>query len=134
MWHILWRTIVFSWVRFIGIIALLVFAQRFEVSPLPDWTLTVFVYLMQFVITWKAAEHVFKSRKPDTRAVAVVTVGFIALEWLYESLFYVTFIDRTWRQAIGQVTAWTFLVFLVYAFAVVFAAHRAQKKSDQAVG
>jgi hypothetical protein len=117
--------------RFFAIVLLVLFSQRFEVSPLPEWTLYAFVYLMQFAVTYWASQWVFGAAVPAWREFGVVAVVFLGLEWFYEALMAVWFADQSWREVWGQVSWFTLWIFLLYLMGVFIAFERVRHRKPK---
>lgn len=123
------KTLLISLLRFVAIMGLVIFVQHFEVSPLPDWTLTLFAYLMQILITYLAARWVFRKRTPGTRETIVVAAMFVLLEILYESGLYLYLTDYYWSGLPGNFQWPTLLISALYVVTVAGAAWQARKKN-----
>lgn len=120
--RIFFRTLWASLWRFVLVFALAVFVQRFDVSPLPIWTLFTFAYLAQALFMYGATYWVLKKR-PFTRRAAWWTVGSLTLlQIFFECLFFLG--SRGWRftelgQTFNEQTIYLAFLYLVAgAFAV----------------
>lgn len=56
---------------FLAWLLIRVWEQRFEVSPLPVWTLTAFVYLVLLLVAFLLAYRLFRHEEVHTHAVTV---------------------------------------------------------------
>lgn len=91
-------------------VVLRVWEPNFEVSPLPDWTLTVFIFLMLFVIsTWLSKwllKHHLLDQKHLIGAIALLVGG--ALVWELGLTLYLSGTKGmvamfNWRFLVGMI-------------------------------
>lgn len=95
-----------SLLRFVGLIGLLLWYQNFEVSPLPAWTLDVFLFVVQFGWTFFCARWVLRKLFPSRAMLywlmGTFLVGQIFLElWLTRRLT-----GNTWGATIRGAAQW----------------------------
>lgn len=100
------RVIFVTIIRFIGLVGLLIWYQNFEVSPLPAWTLTAFLFLLQglwtFGCTRWTLRHQYPTRPIFFLLVALFLIGQIVLElWFTHSS-----LKQTWRQTLEGAIQW----------------------------
>jgi hypothetical protein len=116
-------------IRFIGLIGLLIWYQNFEVSPLPAWTLDVFVVLVQFGWTYFCTRWVFRKLFPTSLMfkilICVFLIGQVILElWLTKRLT-----GNTWGATIKGAAHWGALIQIaIYSGAIYLGYWRAKKK------
>ncbi len=91
-------------------VALRVWEPNFEVSPLPDWTLTVFIFLVLFFISFWFSRRLIKRHLLDQRhilsAIALLVVGAFVWEsglTLYLSGWKGILAMLNWRFVVGIV-------------------------------
>lgn len=129
MFRLIVRTVLISIVRFAAIIALVIFSERFEVSPLPAWTLGVFVFLLEILATYLTAAWVFRRRTPKNREIWIVIGLFVFLEMLFELMLILYLTDFDWARVPRQFSWTSLLLSAVSAIAVAAAAIRARQKN-----
>lgn len=126
------RAFLIGILRFVLVIALIIFSQKFEVSPLPAWTLGAFVYFCLFVLTYFTARWVFARRMPNTRSIVVCFLLFILIETGSEVGFYLVSVRNA---GLYDVTAnfgvHTLLLYAMYFFAVWLAGFLLRRKKVQ---
>ena len=132
MFRLVFRTTLISIARFVAILALVIFTQHFEVSPLPEWTLMLFAYLMQTLITYAAAIRVFRKRTPGTRETVVVIALFVFLELFYETVLFLYLTGYDWAGLPSNFRWPTLALSVLYVLATVAAALRAKRKNSVA--
>ncbi|MFA6429107.1 MAG: hypothetical protein WCV84_01255 [Patescibacteria group bacterium] len=115
--------------RFFALIILGVFAFNFDVSPLPLWTLTAFVYLMDFFVTFLFALWTFSGHEVTWKIVGMVTAIFLIWGTLLElGLQFLLHPTVSWEEFVQNFPLQSLFVFLVFAFGVIAAGHYAIKK------
>lgn len=123
------RAFLIGILRFVLVLALIIFSQKFEVSPLPEWTLGAFIYLCLFFLTFFAARWVFARRMPNPRTVLFCFLVFILIETVSEVGFYLVSVRNA---GIYDVTAnfgvHTLLLYAMYFFAVWLAGFLLRRK------
>lgn len=95
-----------SLIRFVGLIALLLWYQNFEVSPLPSWTLDAAILIAQFFWTFLCTRWVLRHSFPTHRMMGVLVgvflIGQVILElWLTKKLT-----GGTWGATIKGAAHW----------------------------
>jgi uncharacterized membrane protein YfhO len=106
------RLILITIIRFVLIFTLAVFVESFEVSPLPDWSLVIFVYLMLFVITYGLARWAFRGYTASKNAVIALFLCFIVVESILEAWVQLAFTRWDWSIVLNSFT-WSKLIPLV---------------------
>lgn len=129
MFGLISRSILASIMRFAAVIALVIFSERFEVSPLPAWTLGVFVYLLQMLATYLAARWVFRKRTPKNRETWIVIGLFVVLEILFEMMLILVLTDYNWARLPSNIRWTTLWLSVMTAAIVAVAAWRARQKN-----
>lgn len=103
------RLLWISLLRFIVMEEVVQFYQNFEVSPLPDWTLSVFVYVLYMVVAGVFALWLWKNKFPELWKFISTIVGFIVIQKLLDLLVFKMFTFGTWKDVVGVYTWSTFL-------------------------
>jgi hypothetical protein len=129
MFVLISRTVLASIMRFAAIIALVIFSERFEVSPLPAWTLGVFVYFLQILATYLTAAWVFRKRTPKQRETWIVIGLFVFLEILFEMLLILYLTDYDWARIPSNIRWTTLWLSAMTAAIVAAAAWQARRKN-----
>ncbi len=121
------RLIFGSIIRFVGLIALILWYQNFEVSPLPAWTLDAALLVAQFLWTFLTTRWVLHHHYPTRRMmivlVSVFLIGQIILElWLTKRLT-----GNTWGGTIGGALQWGALIQIALHSAAIYLGYRRSK-------
>ena len=129
------RAVVLTVLRFIALLILLIFVQNFEVSPLPDWTLVAFAYLMDLIITYLFARWVFRKQDVNWPGVATVAAVFVVGQMLLEAglQYFISPTTTTWLGLLTSYTWQSLLVIGAYLVAVFVAGWQKIKKNRRAV-
>lgn len=111
---------------FVFWVALRVWEPNFEVSPLPDWTLTAFIFLVLFLLAFWFGKRLLRNHLIDTKntikAMAFLIVG--AFVWELGLTVYL----GGWR-AIPAIFVWRFVVGMgVELLAILAASHYLRNK------
>lgn len=110
------RLLWISLLRFIVMQEVVQFYQNFEVSPLPEWTLSVFVYVLYIAVAAVFSLWLWKNRLPEMWKLVSTIVGFIFLQKMLDLLVFKLFTFGTWKDVAGVYTWSTFLFpFLILA-------------------
>ena len=104
-----WRLFWISIIRFIVMGQLVRFYQNFEVSPLPEWTLSAFLYVLYVLVAAVFSLWLWKNRVPETWKLASTITGFIFLQKTLEILVFKLFTFGTWKDVVSVYTWSTFL-------------------------
>lgn len=115
--------------RYLSLVALVIFVRNFEVSPLPEWTLLVFAYLMHFLITMGYAYWAFRHRLVSAGRVAAVCVFFIILGTILEAWLYLLIIQGD-RRDIWANYSWRSLPLVIIYLAAIGAAVFLRKRQE----
>ena len=115
-------------IRFIGLVAILLWYQNFEVSPLPAWTLDVAVLLIQFGWTFLMTRWVLRHDFPTPRMmgilVGVFLIGQVVLElWLTKRLT-----GGTWGITLQGAVRWGSFLQIALHLAAMYLAYWRTKK------
>ena len=121
------RVVLFTLFRFGVLMALVLLSQGFEVSPLPEWTLYGFVFLMQFLVTFACAFLAIARRLPRATEWVLLSVAFLLIETLLEFQLYVWLTDGAWRD-LFRAFGWKTLIPLVSYFIAVTLAVRSKRR------
>lgn len=127
------RVIGLTFLRFFALLALGIFLQRFEVSPLPEWTLYAFGYAVQFGMTFFLTMIALRRVTPDTGRVAMVAVSFLVLGTGLEGGLYLFLTKGTWRDLAANYNAMSVLLAGWYVFAVIAGGWRARRSGGIAM-
>ncbi len=88
----------FTILRYLAILILVLFVQNFEVSPLPEWTLVLFAYVMHFVITMGCTYWLFRRRLTTVGRIVATGVAFIIVSTMLETWLYLLIIQGDIRD------------------------------------
>ncbi len=128
MWYL--RLAFLSIIRCVMIFALIIFSQRFEVSPLPAWTLTAFVFLMEGVATYLVAMWAFaRVDALSSKNTALVGAVFIGTEFLVQTAFMMWYGERTLAEVLAGMHWGVFLLIAWYSVAIWAAAYRMRRRA-----
>jgi Kef-type K+ transport system membrane component KefB len=123
---LLLRSLLIAIPRFLAIIGVLTALQYLDVSPLPEWTLIAFAYLLHFVLTFLSAKWAFGKRLPrwqDALTVALVFIVFgTALEAGLFQLIQYMFLTRADFRDLTKNYSWQSLYIVALYVIAVFAA------------
>lgn len=88
-------------------VVLRVWEPNFEVSPLPDWTLTAFIFLVLALVSFLLGRRLFKRHILDRSFIARGTTYLIlgAIIWEIGLTIYLS----SWK-GVGAMFTWRFLV------------------------
>lgn len=123
------RGVHISFWLFVFWVAIRVWELGFEVSPLPAWTLPIFVFFVLFGITYLLGKRLFKHAFIDRRAtvngVILLVVGAFVWElgltlWMNRWTGFLTIF--TWRFLVGMG---------VQVLAIIYAARRLKQKTQE---
>jgi len=113
-------------VRFAVILAVMMALGYLDVSPLPEWTLFGFAYLLHFSFTYFFARWAFGRRAPRLKQTLIVYLTFIIFGTGLEIVIYFTGggeLKNLYRQYTWQ----SLYLVLIYAAAVWLAAYRSRR-------
>lgn len=116
--------------RFFAIVLLAFFAQNFEVSPFPEWTLAVFVYVVLFVLTYGFTRFALRHYALTTRAVVSMAIGFLGLGTVLELGFGYFFSTTGLADHLRQLSWRDFVPLAIHAFAFTMAVLRVKQKRE----
>ncbi|MBP7133785.1 hypothetical protein KBA73_01075 [Patescibacteria group bacterium] len=122
--RLLWATLT----RFFVLLAIGVFRERFEVSPLPEWTFTVFIHLLLFLTTYLWTRWVYKKQLP-TRGMWIGVVFFFLLgEAILEVAVYLKLTNLQLSQILGGYNLYSLLLLIGHGLAIVAATMITRRK------
>lgn len=122
------RLLFVSLIRFVGLMALILWYQNFEVSPLPAWTLDATLLLAQFGWTFLCVRwvflHVYPTKHLMIALVAVFLLGQVILElWLTRRLT-----GGTWWLTIRGAVHWGALLQISLHLGAIYLGYWRTKK------
>ncbi len=115
------RVLLVTVLRFFALLALIVLLHRFDVSPLPEWTLLAFGYVMQFVITMLCAMFAMRRVAVDARHIATVAIIFVLLGTALEGGLLLFLTHARWQDVFASYRIESVWLALWYVAAVVTA-------------
>ena len=113
-------------VRFIVILAVMMALGYLDVSPLPDWTLFAFAYLLHFALTYLFARWAFGRRSPRLKQTLTVFLTFLIFGTGLEVVIYFTGGGQL-KDLLSHYTWQSLYLILIYAAAVWLAAYRSRR-------
>lgn len=102
-------------IRFMLFITLAAFAENFEVSPLPAWTLTAFVYVMHLLITYVAVLWAYRKEMVTTRHTTAILTTFTVGEFLLECGLFLVLTQGNFSGLVQSFT-WKIIFLMVIYF------------------
>lgn len=120
----------FTLLRYVAILILVLFVQNFEVSPLPEWTLTLFAYVMHFLITMGLTYWLFRRRLMTIGRIIAVAVAFIILTTMLETWLYLLIIQGDSRD-IWANFSWRSLPLVFTYLAAIGAAIAVRRRKER---
>lgn len=112
--------------------ALVLLSQGFEVSPLPEWTLFAFVFVMQFLATFVCAALAIRRHLPGKTEWIILLFAFLLIETFLEVQLSILLSGGSWRD-ISTSFGWMTLIPLAsYFIAVTLAVQYKRRKILQA--
>jgi hypothetical protein len=127
------RALFFVTLRFFLLLGIGLFYENFEVSPLPAWTLTVFVYFLLFLTTFLCARWVYGKLLPTSRTLLVVLALFLVLQTLCEAILYISITNATFRSVVTGYSLMSLLLLTWHGIAVVLAYYQKRRHILRAV-
>ncbi len=124
------RLVGIMFLRFLLLSILVLFVQNFEVSPLPNWTLIVFAYLVQYGITYGCARFVLRHHIQTTWwEVVAMCVAFIMVSTMMETSLYLFIIRGDARDVLANYSWRSLPLVFLHLLAILSAVwmHRRQK-------
>jgi hypothetical protein len=115
------RAILASIIRFFLLLGIGLFYDNFEVSPLPAWTLTVFVYILLFLTSYLGARWIFGKVLPTRRALSVVLVLFLIVQTIAEAILYIRLTHASVSTVVNGYSLISVLLLALHACAIVVA-------------
>ena len=114
---------------FVFWVVLRVFEPNFEVSPLPDWALTVFIFLVLFGLSYWLGKRLLKQRLIDRQTVLTSVVLMVVGAFFWE--MGLTIYLSGWR-AIQAMFVWRFVVgMIVQSVGILFAAKILKRQAER---
>ena len=110
------------------IMALALFANNFEVSPLPAWTLIAFVYLCHFVMTYVATRWIYHGQLVSRSKTLIIGTTMVLGEFVIESLAFLFSSHFNFAALWASYTWKAIFLVIVYVVATWLAVKRVQKK------
>ncbi len=107
--------------RYLSLLVLVLFVKNFEVSPLPEWTLVLFAYLMHTVITAAFAYWAFRHRLVTMPRIVAVCVSFILLGTMLEAWLYLLLIQGDARDLWANYSWRSLPLLILYVGAILLA-------------
>ena len=120
------RLIALTVFRFLILTVFAICVQNFEVSPLPNWTLIAFAYVVQFFITAGFAYWLFRGHAITVSRIITTFVVFILGNTILEVLVYLFIIRGDIRDVWANYT-WRVIPLLVIHLAAVYMGIRTRK-------
>lgn len=111
---------------------LVLLSQGFEVSPLPEWTLFAFVFLMQFLTTFVCAVLAIRRHLPGRAERIILAVAFLLVETILEVELSLFLSHGTWRDITSAFGWMTLIPLASYFLALSLAVHYKRRKILQA--
>lgn len=96
--------------RFFVMQLLMQFYNNFEVSPLPAWTLTMFIYLLYVAVAGGFALWLWRFRLPARWQFISTLIAFVFLQAFFELIMFKLFTFGTWSEIIKLYTLSSFLI------------------------
>lgn len=116
------RVIFVTIVRFIGLMGLLLWYQNFEVSPLPAWTLTAFLFLLQGLWTFGCARWALRHQYPTRKVFILLVVLFLVGQIILELYVAHRLTRGTWGETIRGAAQWGSLLQIAWHIAAIYLA------------
>jgi len=123
------RAFLFTLLRSFVIIIAAVALNQFEVSPLPDWILSLFVYAMHFSITFLFAVWALAGRLPSRGHVIWLFVLFLVGGTACEMGLYVFLAHPRFTDLFRGFNLQSLVLLALYAIAITLAVQRARKQN-----
>lgn len=127
------RAILALIVRFFLLLGIGLFADNFEVSPLPAWTLTVFVYFLLFLVTYIAARWVYGKLLPTRQVLLTVLLLFLLIQTAAEAILYMRLTHASLGTVVNNYSLVSILLLSWHAGAIVCAYLRKRRQLLRAV-
>lgn len=115
--------------RFCVLLVMAIALREFEVSPLPDWTLTAFAYVLHFCVTFLFASWVLAKRIPNWADAALVLVFFLVVGTGMEIGLYAWLVRPQWQDLLRGFNWQSLYLIILYTLAILAAVRRAQKRN-----
>ena len=119
--------------RFILLLAIGVFYQNFEVSPLPAWTLTAFACLLLFLATYLCARWIYGKVLPTRRTLCLVLVLFLVVQTIAEPLVYFGLTRAPLEEALKGYSIMSVVLLGWHALAILAAYYQKRRRILRAV-
>ncbi|MBP6945228.1 hypothetical protein KBD61_05570 [Patescibacteria group bacterium] len=126
------RAILLTVPRFILILAMVLGLNRFDPSPLPEWTVAVLAYVLHFVITFVFGLWTMRGRIPTAKQIGLVTVITLVFGVVWEMGLYIWMTSASLTDIFTQFNAKSLVLLVMYALATILAGLYTQKKNRQA--
>ncbi len=126
------RAILLTIPRFILILAMVLGLNRFDPSPLPEWTVAVLAYILHFVITFLFGLWTMRGRVPTAKQIGMVTVIVLFFGVVWEMGLYIWMTSASIADIFTQFNAKSLVLLVIYAVAIILAGLYTQKKNRQA--
>ncbi len=124
---LLLRAFLFTVPRFILILAMVIALNRFDPTPLPQWTVAVLAYFLHFIITFLFGLWTMRGRVLTWLQVGMVTGIFLVVGLLWEIGLYLWMTKASVLEVGSQLNAKSLILLGIYAIAV-FAAGAYRRK------
>ncbi len=114
--------------RFFVLLAIGVFRERFEVSPLPEWTFVVFIHLLLFLTTYLWTRWVYKKQLPTRGMWIGITLFFLLGEAMLEVAVYLKLTNLQFAQILGGYNLYSLFLVVGHAVAITAATMVTRRK------
>lgn len=108
-------------VRFVALLAIGIFAENFEVSPLPAWTFTVFLYVLLFLTTYLCARWLYGKILPTRRTLLLSLFLFLVVQTCGEAILYIQLTHAAFKSVLGSYSLVSLMLLTWHAFAIFVA-------------
>lgn len=126
------RAILLTIPRFILILAMVLGLNRFDPSPLPEWTVAVLAYVLHFVITFIFGLWTMRGRVPTAKQIGWVTLVVLIFGVVWEMGLYIWMTSASVTDIFTQLNTKSLVLLALYAVATILAGLYTQKKNRQA--
>lgn len=114
--------------RFGLLLGIGLFYENFEVSPLPAWTLTLFVYLLLFLTTYLFTRWVFGKRVPTKEGWVAIFITFLLLQTIAEVVLYIQITNASLVFVMRGYGVGSLLLLGLHTAAIIVAGLRTRKQ------
>ncbi len=122
------RLTVLTFLRFLALLAIGIFVRRFEVSPLPEWTLYAFGYATQFALTFFFTVRALRSMIADRNQIGMVALFFLIGGTMLEGILYLLLAKASLRELAANYTLSSLWLAGWYLLAVVVGGWQARRR------